>query len=582
MNLINLTINNNKISVPEGTTILEAAKQINIYIPSLCYLNMKDINMVNQCASCRICMVSTQKGLVPACSTLVTEDMIVQTNTNEALKARKTVAELMLSDHPKDCLCCDKNGQCELQKIAADLGIRKIRYNGRTSRYEKDTSSKSIIKDYDKCILCRRCETMCNDIQTVGAISGINRGFNTQVGTFFDSKLCDTECSFCGQCVAVCPTSALTEVNNIDNVYNLLNKKDKTVVVQVAPSVRVALGEEFGLDPGSIATGKIVSALRQIGFKYVFDTNFAADLTILEEASEFLHRLETNENLPILTSCCPAWVNFMEHNYPNQLNLLSSCKSPQGMFSSIAKHYFAPKVLNISPKDIYVVSIMPCVAKKYECSRDELSDDDIIDTDIVITTRELAKIIKEHGIDLVNLHDSDFDNPLGESTGAGTIFGTSGGVLEAALRTSYEWATNHELEDINFTNIRGLDGLKEASIDINGTTINICVVSTLGNARKIMNDVIDGKSKYHIIEVMACPGGCIAGGGQPYHYGNYDIIKSRSLALYKIDEHKSIRKSHENHSIISLYKNFLDKPNSSIAHKYLHTDYFNKSNTYEN
>ena len=581
MKLINLTINNKNVSVVEGTTILEAAKQINISIPNLCYLNMNSINMVNQCASCRICMVSTEKGLVPACSTLVTENMNVQTNTKEALKARKTIAELMLSDHPKDCLCCDKNGHCELQSIASDLGIREIKYKGITSNFPKDTSSKSIVKDYDKCILCRRCETMCNDIQTVGAISGINRGFGTQVGTFFESKLCDTECSFCGQCVAVCPTGALTEINNIENVYELLNETNKTVVVQIAPSVRVALGEEFGLSPGTISTGKIVSALKQIGFNYVFDTNFAADLTILEEASEFLHRLKTNENLPILTSCCSAWVNFMEHNYPEQLNLLSSCKSPQGMFSSIAKHYFAPKVLNISPEDIYVVSVMPCVAKKYECSRNELKENSIIDTDVVITTRELAKIIKEHGIDLVNLPDSDFDDPLGESTGAGTIFGTSGGVLEAALRTSYEWVTDKELKDVNFNNVRGLDGIKEASIDINGTTINICVVSTLGNARKIMNEVKNGDSKYHIIEVMACPGGCIAGGGQPYHYGNYDIIKDRSSSLYKIDEDKSIRKSHENPSIISLYKEFLDKPYSEIAHKYLHTHYFDKSNTYE-
>ena len=581
MSSINLTINNKSVSVPKGSTILEAAKKLNIKIPTLCHLHMDEINVVNQCASCRVCMVTAGRGLVPACGTLAKEGMNVQTNTKEAINARKRVVELLLSDHPQDCLVCEKNGNCELQAIAADLGVRKIRFKGEQSTAILDTSTKSIVKNHDKCILCRRCETMCNDIQTVGVLSGVNRGFETEVGTFFNSKLCDTECTFCGQCISVCPTAALTEVNNIQNVWDYLNQTEKTVVVQVAPAVRVAIGEEFGLEAGSISTGKIVAALRALGFKYVFDTNFAADLTITEEASEFLTRLTENKDLPILTSCCPAWVNFIEKNYPKHLNLLSSCKSPQEMFGAIAKNYFAHKVLNIEPKDILVVSVMPCVAKKYECSRDELGQENILDVDLSITTRELSKMIKEAGIDLLSLEDESFDHPLGESSGAADIFGATGGVLEAALRTAYEWATNKELKDVNFTSVRGFEGIKEASIDVDGTIVNVCVASTLGNARKVMDEVVAGKSKYHIIEIMACPGGCIAGGGQPYHHGNYDIIKKRGEGLYNIDRSKNLRKSHTNPSIIKLYNEFLNKPCSDEAHKYLHTHYFDKSSIYK-
>ena len=581
MSSINLTINNKPVSVPKGSTILDAAKKLNIKIPTLCHLHMDEINVVNQCASCRVCMVTAGRGLVPACGTLAKEGMNVQTNTKEAINARKRVVELLLSDHPQDCLVCEKNGNCELQAIAADLGVRKIRFKGEQSTALLDTSTKSIVKNHDKCILCRRCETMCNDIQTVGVLSGVNRGFETEVGTFFNSKLCDTECIFCGQCISVCPTAALTEVNNIQNVWDYLNQTEKTVVVQVAPAVRVAIGEEFGLEAGSISTGKIVAALRALGFKYVFDTNFAADLTITEEASEFLTRLTENKDLPILTSCCPAWVNFIEKNYPKHLNLLSSCKSPQEMFGAIAKNYFAPKVLNIEPKDILVVSVMPCVAKKYECSRDELGQENILDVDLSITTRELSKMIKEAGIDLLSLEDESFDHPLGESSGAADIFGATGGVLEAALRTAYEWATNKELKDVNFTSVRGFEGIKETSIDVDGTIVNVCVASTLGNARKIMDEVVAGNSKYHIIEIMACPGGCVAGGGQPYHYGNYDIVKKRAQGLYNIDGNKELRKSHKNPYIIKLYDEFLDKPASHEAHKYIHTHYFDKSCVYK-
>ncbi|MGL5712036.1 MAG: NADH-dependent [FeFe] hydrogenase, group A6 [Paraclostridium sp.] len=580
MSLVNLTINGKPITVENETTILDAAKKLNIKIPTLCHLHMDEINMHNKCASCRVCMVDTKRGLVPACATNVKDGMEVLTNTTRALKARKTVVELLLSDHPQDCLKCEKNGNCELQNIAHDLGIREIRYQGVQTNLGIDDSSKSIVKDHDKCILCRRCETMCTEIQQVGVLSGVNRGFETMVSTFFNEGLSSTNCSFCGQCVAVCPTASLSEVNNIPLVWDVLNDTNKSTVVQVAPAVRVALGEEFGLSPGTVTTGKIVSALRLLGFKYVFDTNFAADLTILEEASEFVHRLKDGTNLPLLTSCCPAWVNYIEHHYPDLLHLPSSCKSPQNMFGAMAKNYFAPKV-GIDPKDMTVISVMPCIAKKYEINRSELSIDNIPDVDISITTRELAKMIKEAGIDFLNLEDGNFDSPMGESTGAADIFGATGGVLEAALRTSYEWVTGEELENVEFESVRGLDGIKEASLNIGGTIVNVCAASNLGNAKKLMDEVTSGNSKYHIIEIMACSGGCIAGGGQPYHLGNYDIVKARAKGLYSIDSGKSVRKSHKNESIKSLYKDFLGEPYSELAHKYLHTHFFDKSNYFE-
>ena len=582
MSLVNLTINGKEVSVPAGTKILDAAKQVNINIPNLCHLKMDEINMVNQCASCRVCMVSAGRGLVPACGTNVKEGMVVNTNTPEALKFRKNVVELLLSDHPQDCLSCSKNGKCELQDIAAELGIRKVRFRGEQSTAPTDTSSKSIVKDHDKCILCRRCETMCNEVQTVGVLSGVNRGFNTEVGTFFNADLCDTECTFCGQCISVCPTGALMEKDNTSEAWAALSQKEKPVMVQIAPAVRVGISEEFGLAPGSISTGKLVSALKALGFDYVFDTNFAADLTIMEEGTEFIGRLQQNQNLPILTSCCPAWVNFVEHEYPDLINHLSTCRSPQGMFSPIARYYFADKVLNKKPDEVIIISIMPCVAKKYEVAREELGQDGIIDTDLSITVRELARMIKEAGLDLANLDESEFDSPLGYSTGAADIFGVTGGVLEAALRTAYEVITDETLENIDFKAVRGMEGIKEASIDINGTTVNVAAASSLGNARVLMDELRAGKSKYHIIEIMACPGGCVAGGGQPYHHGDYDIIKKRAQGLYNIDESKKLRKSHENPSIITLYNEFLDKPCSNIAHKYLHTHYFNKSKIYKN
>ena len=582
MSLVNLTINGKVVSVPSDTKILEAAKQVNIKIPSLCHLRIDDINFDNNCASCRVCMVSAGKKLVPACGTLVKEGMVVNTNSPEALKYRKDIVELLLSDHPKDCLSCVKSGNCELQDIAAELGIRKVRFSdGEQSSAPIDISTKSIIKDHSKCILCRRCETMCNEVQTVGVLSGINRGFGTQVSTFFGDDLIDTNCTFCGQCISVCPTGALVEKDNTREAWAALGQKEKPVMVQTAPAVRVGLGEEFELDPGSISTGKMVAALKALGFDYVFDTNFAADLTIMEEANEFVNRFVKGEKLPILTSCCPAWINFMEYEYPDLLPYLSTCKSPQSMFSPIARHYFAEKVLNKKYDEVIVMSIMPCVAKKFEVSREELGEDGYLDTDISLTTRELARMIKEAGIDLANIDEAEFDSPLGYSTGAADIFGATGGVLEAALRTAYHDITKEEAPSLDFKVVRGMDGIKEASLEIAGHTVNVAAASSLGNARKLMDELREGNSKYHVIEIMACPGGCVAGAGQPYHGGNYDKVKARAKALYEIDAHKVDRLSHHNPDIIKLYDEFLGEKGGYIAHKLLHTQYYNRSDVFD-
>ena len=581
MSLVNLTINGKAVSVPADTMILEAAKQVNIKIPSLCHLRMDDIKFDNHCASCRVCMVSAGRKLVPACGTLVKEGMVVNTNSPEALKFRRNVVELMLSDHPKDCLSCVRNKDCELQEIAAELGIRKVRFSdGEQSTGTYDISTKSIVKDNSKCILCRRCETMCSEVQTVKVLSGVNRGFNTEVSTFFGADLANTNCTYCGQCISVCPTGALVEKDNTREAWTALAQKEKPVIVQTAPAVRVALGESFGLEPGSISTGKMVAALKALGFDYVFDTNFAADLTIMEEANEFVNRFVKGKNLPILTSCCPAWVNFMEHEYPDLLQHLSTCKSPQSMFSPIARHYFAEKVLNKKPDEVIVMSIMPCVAKKYEVSREELGRDGYLDTDISLTTRELARMIKEAGIELDNLEEAEFDSPLGYSTGAADIFGATGGVLEAALRTAYHDITKEEAPSLDFKEVRGMTGIKEASLEIAGHTVNVAATSSLGNARKLMDELRQGNSKYHLIEIMACPGGCVAGGGQPYNHGDYDIVKARAKALYEIDAHKKDRLSHHNPDIIKLYDEFLGERGGHKAHDLLHTKYSDKSNIF--
>ncbi len=574
MEMVTLTINRQKVQVEKGSTILDAARKLNINIPTLCHLDLHDIKFVNKSASCRVCVVQVKgrRNLAPACSTPVDEGMVVTTNSVRAMKSRRTVVELLLSDHPKDCLSCVKNKECELQDLAAELNVRDIPFEGEMSTYRKDVSSHSIVRDLDKCVLCRRCETMCNEVQTVNVLSGVGRGFETVVGPAYDLPMHETTCTFCGQCVAVCPVGALAEANNVQKVWKAIQNKNKVVIVQTAPAVRVALGEEFGMAPGTQVTGKMVKALREIGFDKVFDTDFAADLTIMEEASEFVHRLEHGGKLPILTSCCPGWVKFFEHQFPDMLDIPSSCKSPHEMFGAVAKTYLAEK-MGVDPENMVVVSVMPCLAKKYEAARPELGNDNMRDVDFVISTRELAQMLKEATIDFENLQDSDFDNPLGESTGASVIFGASGGVIEAALRTAYEWLTKETLEKVDFEDLRGMQGIKEATVKVNDTDVKIAVAHGLGNARKLLEDIRDGKAEYHAIEIMACPGGCIGGGGQPYHHGDLNILKERAKGIYQEDKDKTLRKSHENPYIKSLYEEFLGEPYGEKAHKLLHTHY---------
>lgn len=583
MEVINLVIDNKPVVVKKGTTILQAASEIGIHIPTLCYMKLDDLNIENKPGGCRICVVEVngRRNLAPACCTDVHEGMVVNTHSIRAINARRTVMELILSDHPSDCLICAKSGNCDLQDMAHNLGIRKIHYQGEQSHYREDTSP-AIIREVDKCIMCRRCEMMCNDVQTVNVLSAINRGFNSVVAPAFEMNLDHSVCTYCGQCVAVCPTGALTEVDDTGKVVRLLSDPTKTVIVQTAPAVRAALGEEFDMEPGTLVTGKLVAALRRLGFDYVFDTDFAADLTIMEEGTEMLNRLgkhlagDKNVKLPILTSCCPAWVKFFEHQFPDLMDIPSTARSPQQMFGSIAKSYFVEK-LGIKREDLVVVSIMPCVAKKYECGRDEFKVNKNPDVDYAITTRELAALIKISNINFKTLPNEDFDNPLGESTGAGVIFGTTGGVIEAAVRTAYELYTKKELPRLDFDELRGMEGIRKATIDFGGTPINIGIAHGLGNARKLLEEIQAGNSEFHAIEIMSCPGGCIGGGGQPYHHGNAEILKKRQKAIYQEDSKKAIRKSHENPYIIKLYEEFLGKPMSEKAHHLLHTAYFDRT-----
>ncbi len=579
---ITLKIDNREISVPKGTTILEAARELGIDIPTLCYMNLKDLCIKNAPASCRICVVEVdgRKNLAPSCATRCENGMNVHTNTMRVLNARRTVLELMLSDHPSDCLVCAKSGSCELQAVAIKLGIREIPFQGTQTEYKVDLSP-SIRRDATKCIYCRRCEMMCNDIQTVGALGAVNRGFDSVVMPAFDQALQDSECTFCGQCVAVCPVGALTELDHTNRLIKDLANPDKTVIVQTAPAVRAALGEEFGLPAGTSVTGKMVAALRKLGFAKVFDTDFAADLTIMEDGTELLGRLtaflngDKDVKLPIITSCCPGWVNFFEKQFPDLLDNPSSARSPQQMFGAIAKTYWAEK-MGIKREDLIVVSVMPCLAKKFESERDEFRTNGDPDVNYSISTRELAALIKQTNINFMQLENEDFDAPLGESTGAAVIFGASGGVMEAALRTAYEVHTGKTLDNVNFEGVRGIENLKEATIDVDGFELKVAVAHSLGTARKLMNELRAGKSPYHAIEVMACPGGCIGGGGQPLHHGDSARIKARAKALYSEDTEKNFRKSHENPYIISLYEEFLGKPMSEKAHHLLHTCYFNR------
>ena len=587
MEFVNLTIDNKSVKVEKGTSILEAAHKVGVEIPTLCHMKLHDMDIENKPGGCRICVVEVEgrKNLAPSCCTNANEDMVIKTNTMRVLNSRRTVLELILSDHPFDCLICAKSGDCELQDMSHKLGVRKIHFQGEQSTYQEDFSP-SIVRELDKCIMCRRCEMMCNDVQTVGALHAVNRGFEAVVAPAFEMDLEKSTCTYCGQCVAVCPTGALTEVDHTNDVIRALANPKKTVIVQTAPAVRAAIGEEFGLEAGTLVTGKLVAALRSLGFDHVFDTDFSADLTIMEEGTELLGRLgkflegDKDVKLPMLTSCCPGWVNFFEKQFPDMKDIPSTARSPQQMFGSIAKTYFAD-MIKVKREDLVVVSVMPCLAKKYEAQRDEFKVDGNPDVDFSITTRELARFIKQANIDFNSLPDEDFDNPMGESTGAGVIFGTTGGVIEAAVRTAYEVHTKKKLKKVTFDELRGMEGIREATIDFDGLPIRIGIAHGLGNARKLLEDIRSGKSDFHAIEIMACPGGCIGGGGQPLHHGDSSVIKARQLAIYKEDADKPIRKSHENPYIKKLYDEFLGEPMSEKAHQLLHTHYFDKKKEFK-
>lgn len=574
---VNVRINGQDLIVDKGTTIHDAAKLVNADIPTLCHLNLEGFGMVNRTASCRVCMVEVvgRQALSPSCSEYVTEGMDIITDSLKAVSARRMNLELLISNHPMECLTCRKNLQCDLQALAKKLGIYAIPFTGEKMSRPLDKSSFALVKDPDKCIMCRRCETMCNEVQTCGILSANSRGFDTFVGPAFNLDMADTSCTFCGQCVAVCPTGSLSEINNMHKVWAALLKHDKHVVVQVAPAVRVAIGEMFDMEPGSITTGQLASAFRRMGFNGVFDTDWAADLTIIEEASELIHRIQHGGKLPILTSCCPAWVRFFEYQFPDMLDIPSTCKSPQIMMGTIIKTYYAEK-MNIPPEDILVVSVMPCIAKKAEVQRDELRIGELHDVDWVITTRELGYMLKEAGINFKTLPDGEFDQILGESTGASVIFGSTGGVIEAAVRTAYEWLTHEELKDVDFKQLRGLEGIRSASVRINDMDLKIGIAHGLGNARKMLEGIRSGELDFHAIEIMACPGGCIGGGGQPYHHGNMDIIRKRQEAIYREDAGKTRRKSHENEMVMKLYREYLGEPYGDKAHELLHTTYTRK------
>jgi NADH-quinone oxidoreductase subunit G/NADP-reducing hydrogenase subunit HndD len=572
--MVKVTINGINYSVPEGSTILDAAKLAGIHIPTLCHLKLHEFGVVNQVASCRVCVVEVEgrQNLVPSCAETVYEGMSITTDSVKALTARRTNLELLLSNHPFECLTCRKNLQCELQSLAQELNIREVCFQGEKMDYPLDMSSYAIVKDPNKCIMCRRCETMCNEVQTVGVLSAINRGFGVVVAPAFNLDLDQTSCTYCGQCVAVCPTGALTENSVLHKVWRTLGNPNTLVVAQIAPAVRVAIGEMFGMDPGTISTGKLVTALKRLGFDKVFDTNFGADLTIMEEASELVHRIQYGGKLPMLTSCCPAWVRFVEDQFPDLLDVPSTCKSPQTMLGAMAKSYYQQKI-DVEPHNLKVVSIMPCLAKKAEANRPELAKEDINNVDYVLSTRELGSMIQEAGIDFANLEETPFDSILGESTGAAAIFGTTGGVIEAAVRTASEMLTGKPLENVDFKQLRGLEGIREAVVQVGDLQLKIGIAHGLGNARKLLESIQNGTSDYHAIEIMACPGGCIGGGGQPYHHGDQNVLLKRQEAIYEIDRNSKRRKSHENKEVLKLYEDFLGEPYGKKAHEYLHTYY---------
>lgn len=585
--MVSLTINNKHIECADGITIIEAAKANGINIPSFCYLEG-----VHQIGSCRVCVVEVEgaRTLQASCMAKVREGMVVKTNTEQVRKARKVVYELLMSDHNQNCLVCSRSGSCEFQELGETLQIHEENpYEGEKSKEGfMDSSNPSIERDLSKCILCRRCVTVCNDIQGVGILNSQNRGFASYVGPTEEFELMDLNCTYCGQCTTVCPTGALKEKDNINDVWEAINNPDKRVVVQTAPAVRAALGEEFGYEPGTLVTGKMAAALRMLGFDDVFDTNFAADLTILEEGTEFLGRVKkmlANEevSLPMITSCSPGWIKYIEHNFPEELDHLSTCKSPHMMLGALAKSFYAEQ-LEIEAKDMYVVSIMPCTAKKFEVTRQEM----VTDVDVVLTTRELARMIKDAGIEFTMLLNEEFDTPMGLSSGAADIFGTTGGVMEAALRTVYEVVTGEPapFDNLHVESVMGLESIKEGSVTFDktlpeyeglvGQTVRFAAASGLASARVLMEDIASGKSPYAFIEIMACPGGCISGGGQP-RPTTQAIREKRMNAIYREDEHKTLRKSHENNAIAKLYETYLKEPNGHKSHELLHTVYVKRT-----
>ncbi len=576
-NLVTLTIDGVEVKTKKGTTILEAARQVGIDIPTLCFL--KDINEMGDCRMC-IVEVEGRRGFATSCIQTVEEGMVVHTHTPNVLEARHVILDLIISNHAKDCLTCTRSGNCELQTLATKFNVLDVEFPGEMTKHKIDNLSPSIVRDFNKCILCRRCVAACKNVQKIGAIDCINRGFESCISTVGDHSLNDVNCTNCGQCIQACPTGALHEKETIDDVWVKLKDPDTYVVVQTAPAARVALGEEFGMPIGTNVTGKMVTALKRLGFDKVFDTNTGADFTIMEEANEFVERFTQNGVLPMITSCSPGWVKYIEMNYPELLPHLSTCKSPHQMFGALVKTYFAQKE-GIDPSKIYMVSVMPCIAKKFERQREEMKNDEgLWDVDNVITTRELSRMIKQANIEFEKLEDSKFDNPMGEATGAAAIFGTTGGVMEAALRTAQDTLTGQNLEKIDFEQVRGGDGIKRATVNIAGKDVKVVAASGLANAQKIMEEIKSGKADYQFVEIMACPGGCVMGGGQPIKSSKIrrevDVRKLRADALYSIDEKSTIRKSHENPILKQIYAEYLEKPGSHIAHKLLHTHYIKR------
>lgn len=572
-NMVNLKINGKPVSVPKGTTILDAAKSVGIRIPTLCYL--RDINAIGACRVC-VCEVKGAKTLVASCVYPASEGMEVFTNTPRVLKSRKITVELLLSDHRQDCLSCVRSGDCELQRLAKELGCDSNRFAGEMNDFPIDDSTPYLVRDNNKCILCRRCVAACSQYQGISIIGANGRGFETSVGTYFDKKLSEVACVGCGQCITVCPTGALREKDDIDIVEAAIADPDKFVVFGTAPSIRVGLSEEFGYPNGANTEGRMVAAIRALGADKVFDVNFTADLTIMEEGYEFLGRVRNGGVLPMMTSCSPAWIKYVEHYYPELIPNLSSCKSPQQMFGAIAKTYYAEKI-GKDPKDIYVVSVMPCTAKKFEKTRGNQNAAGVPDVDAVLTTRELARLIKRQGILYDEIAEEPFDAPLGIGSGAGLIFGVSGGVMEAALRTVREVLENKSYDMIDFMEVRGLQGIKEATYEIAGIEVKVAVASSLAKARVLCEMIKKGECPYHFIEIMSCPGGCVNGGGQPiktgYERNNVDYKRQRTDGMYDADRAMTLRKSHDNPVIKKLYEEYLGEPNSHIAHRILHTSY---------